>query len=514
MKKFLILLLTLTMVASLLISCTTGNGNDDTTPADDGKNEVTTPEEGGDDDGLPEVIDMSSNGQDYVYKAYVRSKEDGDLGNGGFLCEDFWVAETSEDALSFAVYTRNNTIQETYHCRIHQQDSTGSTYQELKDFYANSEKYDLSILLAIEAAPAATSNLLQDIKSMGHVDLTHSSYDQNSVAQFSMGGKLYYLSGDMNISTMDNTAPTVVNIEMYNSHKESFVEAFGDEIYSNIYDLVTEHEWTMDTLLTMAEIVNVDQNKSDGALSVTKQDTLGYFQYSASPLYYFYGAGGRITQIDEDGYPELVIGESINQEIYDYVYRNLNTVSTSWIPNGNSGPRGDNFYGGVCLFTDMTLWDIRKILYTKDAFEYGIIPNPLYEAGDDYHGVVYFQVCAHLWSVPNMCTNQEYAERMLQILTVYSGMKDSTMDAYYTKTMYMTVAQDKGSRAAMDIIRTSLVYDIALLYDWGGFQNLLLNADTATSNQYQTYYNKLDVAEEAMQLTLEQFKNPTYVPDN
>ena len=66
----------------------------------------------------------------------------------------------------------------------------------------------------------------------------------------------------------------------------------------------------------------------------------------------------------------------------------------------------------------------------------------------------------------------------------------------------------------MDIIRTSLVYDIALLYDWGGFQDLLLNADTATSNQYQTYYNKLDVAEEAMQLTLEQFKNPTYVPDN
>jgi hypothetical protein len=98
-------------------------------------------------------------------------------------------------------------------------------------------------------------------------------------------------------------------------------------------------------------------------------------------------------------------------------------------------------------------------------------------------------------------------------MAVYSGMEDSTMDAYYQKTMYMTVASDKGSRQCMDTIRTSMVYDIALLYNWGGFFNLIDSIDTATSNQYQSKLDNLDVAEEEMNLTLEKFKNPQYVPD-
>lgn len=87
------------------------------------------------------------------------------------------------------------------------------------------------------------------------------------------------------------------------------------------------------------------------------------------------------------------------------------------------------------------------------------------------------------------------------------------MDAYYQKTMYMTVATDKGSRACMDIIRTSMVYDIATIYNWGGFSELLTTLDTIASNPYASRMNNIDIAEEEMQITLEQFKNPQYVPD-
>ena len=112
-----------------------------------------------------------------------------------------------------------------------------------------------------------------------------------------------------------------------------------------------------------------------------------------------------------------------------------------------------------------------------------------------------------------MCKNQEYAARMLQIFAVYSSLKDSTMDAYYQKTMCLTVMQDDGSREVMDIIRNSLRYDIGQLYNWGGYKDMILNVDTVTSNQFASYASNLDTANANMLITLEQFKNPTYVPN-
>ena len=87
------------------------------------------------------------------------------------------------------------------------------------------------------------------------------------------------------------------------------------------------------------------------------------------------------------------------------------------------------------------------------------------------------------------------------------------MDAYYQKTMYMTVATDKGSRACMDIIRTSMVYDIAQLYNWGTFSTDILNIDTIGSNQFSNMVDKLNSANEEMNLTLEKFKDPQWVPE-
>ena len=85
--------------------------------------------------------------------------------------------------------------------------------------------------------------------------------------------------------------------------------------------------------------------------------------------------------------------------------------------------------------------------------------------------------------------------------------------AYYQKTMYMTVAINPGSREALNTIKSSLVYDIALLYDWGGYTDVLLDIGTAASNQYAQRTANIETANAQMEITLEQFKNPQYVPD-
>lgn len=529
-KKQLIIIISAVLVVAILVPViilvANGNKKPNAGPNHGGP-QVTTP--GNLNYELPEVVDMGG----YTYRAYVRSNAQtgGDPmedGNPSFYCEDFWVDPTQKDqiendALSFGVYTRNKEIEDNYNVKIRQVSQTINQVQEMQRFYQNSDRYDLTIILAKSAATAATQNLLTDLKGLSNLNLTHETYDQNSIRELSMANKLYYVSGDMNISTMDSIAPTVVNIDRYENFSEGIIEAFdNDPLYANVYNLVTSGKWTMGTMLKIAEIATSDADTSDGVLGSSDQDNVGYFQYDQSAVYYFYGSGGRLTQMTEEGSPEFVIGTQKNQNLYNYIYDNFHpNVRNIKYPHGFSGPRKTNFITNAnTLFTDMTLWDVRKDLYHNNSFVYGILPTPVYEEGDPYNSLVYFYNTVHLWAIPSLCQDIEKAQIMMNVLSAYSNLKkeNSTMYGYYTKTLYFSVSPDPNARRVMDIIKGSQVYDIAILYDWGGWRThlselwfrLLPNEHGALVSQMNAANGAISQLEE----TIELFRNPGSIPQD
>ena len=494
-----------------------GNGGNNGTGGD-GSEETTTADPNGGID-WPDKIDMGG----YTYRAYVRKNAGSDTiddqmanGNNRFYCIDFWVEEDEreQDAISYAVYNRNSKIEAEYNCKIRQVPSNGSQIEHLTASYANGDGYDLTIISAKPAAQAATRNLLRNIKEMKHVDLTNPSFDQNSINELSVADKLYFLSGDMNVSTLEIAGLSVVNMDFYADLVDSIVELFeGDVDYANVYNLVTSKKWTMETMMKIATMANIDFDTSDGSdLSVVdKGDTIGYHQYFYSTLWYFYASGGRITTKNEDGLPELTIQSERNQNLANYIYDHLNhVISAPWIPHANSATLNNNFLTGQVLFMDCALFEVRMEIYPRSEFEYGILPCPLYEEGGDYHSVAYFNNWAHLWAIPCMTANEEYAERMLQIMAVYSSLEDSTMHAYYDRTVYLNAAPDNGSRQVMDVIRQSIVYDIALLYDWGGLEKMLESLSFESYNPYGGAVSGIEAAVNPMiEETIEQLRNPS-----
>ena len=145
------------------------------------------------------------------------------------------------------------------------------------------------------------------------------------------------------------------------------------------------------------------------------------------------------------------------------------------------------------------------------------LPVPKFDAEQDrYFDVVYYPYqTAHLWTVPAMCENKDYASFVLNVMAVHSARIDNTMDAYYTKTLELSVAQDAGSRATLKIVRDNVTYDICLLYDWGDFLSGTLSPlHSAASNRYSeaTTANQIDFAIEEMEATLLGFREPQ-LPD-
>ena len=491
-----------------------------TTPAPDettteAPTETTFPDEPPVDNPDDPIIDLGG----YTYRAYVRSNVNtGNAmqdGNPQFYCEDFWIdsSHCETDALSYAVYMRNMAIESTLNVKIEQVSQTRNMAEELAMFYQNGERFDLTIILAKSAAQAATQNLLQDLNSLPGLMLEESFYDQNSIRELSVANKLYYLSGDMNISTMDCITPTVVNLERYEWYVEAFIEAFENDLsFSNIYNLVTNGKWTVENMLTMAAIASVDADIDDGTLGNHVYDEVGYYQYAASTLYYFYGAGGRLTEINDEGVPEFVIQEEENQTIFDYLFDNMNKYNRDIpYPYGWSGARKTNFIQNAnTLFTEMSLWDIRKDLYVNGDFEYGILPTPTLEEGAEYHSVVNFSNLAHLWAIPSNYNDLDVAQLMMAVMAASSdiAVSGSTMDAYYTRTLSFTVAPNPGARKAINIIKNSTVYDIALLYNWGGWATELEKLGERTVNNYGSLvstmpYNAIPALEE----TIKMFQN-------
>ncbi len=542
--KIVVLLLALCMLVPLMAACK-DNGNNKrpqiTTPQkQEGNNNTPGNQDPGATDPdaniiMPEVVDMDG----YIYKAYVRkfagespNAHDAQIQNGNNLyeCIDFWVDQkkSGEDAISYAVYARNNKIEDIYNCKIRQEASDGSQIEHLNVSYTNGDGYDLVIMTAKPAAQAATSNLLRNLNTMKYVDLHHDSFDQNSINELSIGEKLYFLSGDMNVSTLEVAGLSIVNMVKYRSLVDAILQEFKDDpnpsAYEDIYNLVTTKKWTMDTMLKIAALANVDLDTSDGYLDpIVKGDNLGYFQYFNSTLWYYYASGGRITAKNAEGIPEFVIQKETNQTLVNYIYDNFNhAVKVPWMHFAGSATLNENFYTGEVLFMDCSLYEVRTSIYNNANFEYGILPCPLYEAGTDYHSVVYFNNWAHLWAIPSMTqdnSNTENAERMLQIMAVHSSLSDSTMNAYYVRTIYLQASPDNGSRPVMDMIRKSLVYDIALLFTWGNsgaagipqcaYEKMLNNLASATTNEYASNIQFLPMIRGEMESSIEQLRDPS-----
>ena len=527
--KILILLLALCMIIPCMAACNNkkNNNNNNKKPGGSGGSTVTAPE--GSDIEMPEIVDMNG----YTYKAYVRDfagtdpdahKAQVNNGNNDYRCVDFWVEESNStaDVISYAVYGRNQQIENDYNCKIRQVSSDGSQLEFLVSSLQNGTGYDLTIITAKPAAQAATQNLLQNLNATTYMDLSKPSFDQNAIKELSVKDKLYFISGDMNISTMDVAGLSIVNMAFYEDLSESIVNELydGDQMYSNIYNIVLAKKWTMETLLKIATKANIDIDTSDGELHVLPNgvkngqevdnkynggDTVGYHQYLYSALWYFYGSGGRITQKNDEGVPEFIIQKDASQTLYDYIYDKFNRkINAPWIPHESSNILNLNFLTGDVLFADCSLFNVRSEIYPKAQFEYGILPIPVYEEGMDYQSVIYFNNWAHLWAIPQLTENQEYAERMMEIMAVYSSLPASTMEAYYERTIYLQAAKDNGSREVMDIIRTSLVYDLALLYpSWGGIESNLVqipNEDYA----YTDITSSIIDIETLMQETIDQ----------
>ena len=146
-------------------------------------------------------------------------------GTGGGLDWDDWASrdveykeELSGDTINDAVFKRNTYIEDKYNFTIVQ--IGGNPLDMLKKaVQVNDDLYDVAYPSLRDGPTLAQEGFLMDLYKVPNLDLTQPWWDQNANKALSFGGKLFFMSGDINIVSMDSCPSILFNKKLWEEYQ-------------------------------------------------------------------------------------------------------------------------------------------------------------------------------------------------------------------------------------------------------------------------------------------------------
>ncbi|MBR4959973.1 MAG: hypothetical protein IKY52_03650, partial [Clostridia bacterium] len=399
MKKHLTLLLCIAMLASSMTAC----GDSSTTETTADTNAAVETETQAETE-APKAADSLTvtdfGGRDY---RMISTDQDG-------RAVDIVAEELTGATLNDLVYNRNTAAAELYNVKMsaeRNEDYNAINNTVKKDAQAGDLSYDL-YLTNYTANSLASGGFLYDFYQLPHVDLTQQWWDQNEKEDMTIYGKLYMAIGDI--------SPT----ELLTSECMLFNKVlFDDNGMDYPYDAALNGEWTIDMLLELADGLTTDLN-GDGEIKV-EDDLFSVTCWGDYAQTLFYGMGGDMSYVADDGSVVLDINVEQCANIYEKAYALLKGTKANYEYNGNGTPTMEahersfkTFAEGRAYFCGITFQKIETFLREMED-DYGVLPNPKYnEAQANYSTCV--SGAGSMVVVPKSCTDPEYVGSMLEAM--------------------------------------------------------------------------------------------------
>ena len=248
------------------------------------------------------------------------------------------------------------------------------------------------------------------------------------------------------------------------------------------YELVEYGEWTFDEFEKLVKQGAKDLN-GDGVMN-PEDDQYGYFAKEwQTPISIIYTGGQRIYTKDEEGIPRLTLNSVKTTDIYDTYFDLLeHEASFIWFTDNPRNYDGPNVFSeGRAMFGDGNLGEAKIFRSMEDDF--GVIPLPKFEYGDDYATIV--NGFSHVVIMPVTVEDEEKTGAIVEALCAI-GHRD-VLPAFYDVSLKTKFARDNESEDMMDIIRESIVYDFG--YSWDGkFQALGKNLARSANHDFASFY--------------------------
>ena len=486
-KKILIGLILLLILAEFA-SCKSDRPNDssNTDAPNNGEsasdNELTDPSK----PVLPEV-DYKGDAFTFLVQEYV---------NGYWGSYEIYAEEETGDPINDAVYIRNRKVEEKLNINIKEvrTDAVHTTAQ--KSIGADESSYDCIMPALRYAADMASNGYLISLDQLPYINLEGPWWDQNANAGMTIGNRLFFTVGDLNIMDKDS-----LFIVMFN---KAVAQNNGVE---NLYNLIRENKWTMDKFHSIIKETAQDIN-GDGKMGFEDMAGLLTSSYCINILYYH--TGETATRKDADGYPYFTMNNERGIRAAEKAFEIITDKSATVLAEELTGV--GNVYDAMqqMFQSDRGLFYMMQITYlhrmrTMES-DFGILPTPkLDEMQDKYYTAINREV-ANCVAVPVTVRDREKTSVIIEALAGES--KYTVIPAYYEITITNKMIRDEESAEMLDIILSSRVFDLGFIFGWGDLGNVPWSLyPNKGGNFVSTYEKREPVAISEMEKTIEAFKN-------
>ena len=381
-------------------------------------------------------------------------------GEIGRASSEIYVEEADGDVINDAVYKRNLAVNERFNCEIRANPcSVGSTIRQAVS--AGDTANHCAFPNLIDAASLAQEGYLLNFHDYDVLQISEKWWDQGT-ADLNIGGKVFFMSGDINI--LDND---VTYIMLFNK------KLIGDNDMEEPYQLVRDGKWTLDVFAEMCKDISADVN---GDALMDEHDRYGYVTTTAGPNTFFYGSNLKYVEFNEDHIPYLQVDSTKTTQVLEKVVNVTGAAhQVSYIPS--------DFLVGYAIFKeDRSLFYgevLSYIIGLRDMnSEFGVLPIPKFDEAQEVY-TTYCESNSSTATLPNV-GDPETAATILEGMAIQSYI--TLTPAYYDVALERKYSRDEESIEMIDIALANRVYDIARIYSSldisGIFQDLAAKGST------------------------------------
>lgn len=293
---------------------------------------------------------------------------------------------------------------------------------------------------------------LLDMSDISTLDFTEPWRNTTATEDISLGNKIFYAFGDINIQLYDFQSVISFNKDIVKSYS-----------LDNPYDLVNGGSWTMDRFIEMGSEVSGDTN---GNGIVDAEDMSGFGGYATATMFGFmHGADVSLFTKDKDGMPSYNGISAKFESVYDRYCAFFSNKTYSHVNDNYT----EIFSAGNMLFMSQGVGQLSLLRDIEP--DYGIIPFPKYdEAQEGYISFITNQIQPTVLPITN--TDPERAGAILANLSAESYRL--VRDDYFALLLNQKYVRDETSIEMLDLIYNSPArFELEHIYDWAAAQRII-----------------------------------------
>lgn len=389
--------------------------------------------------------------------------------------ESQYITEDNGDNIDAAVYYRNKTVEDKYGITIScaAQEAGGNYNTEaLNALMAGDDCYDLIGAHSRAAFVYATSGVCMNAYDIAALHLDKPWWSADAVSTFTLNDRLYVLDGDISYPRLSNTMCLLFNKEIFDANDLEYP-----------YAAVKDGSWTFDKF---GDLVKVGVYDLDGN-SVLERDNDQFGLVCGgwgTPIDVIYMANIRVCDKDSDGNLQLSLNSDKTARIFETFFKILDSDAVCFTDKKTGSLSGaDMFRSGKAMFIGES-FNGAKLFRDMDD-EFGIIPYPKFDRGDDYHTAI--NGAAPLLFIPFTVSDPERTGAVIEALCAYSSR--DIIPQYYETALKGKYSRDNDSEEMLDLIKDSIIYDIGYLASCGGnFASLGRSLALSENHDFASFY--------------------------